>query len=128
MGKARISRRDLAVTRTDSTPFGTSRLTDSVPPRPHDARRIPAPRDGGDPLLGDLWRQAAVALAGWLLLLGLTLLALSIVAQQPSPASPVAPGPSKLIMPGFRSSLSKLARSGGPRDELGDGDSSEATA
>ena len=105
MGKARTSRReDLVVTRTDSTPFGTPPSTASVPPCPHDAARSPAPRHGDDPLLGDLWRKAAVALAGWLLLLWLTLLALSTVARQPPPVSPVAPGPSELIAPGFRGS------------------------
>lgn len=93
MGKARTSRRDDPVmTRTDSAPFGTL-----------DTGRIPPPRDGNDPLLGDVWRQAAVALAGWLILLGLTLLALSAVAQQASPGSAV--GPSRLVTPGFRGSF-----------------------
>jgi hypothetical protein len=93
MGKARTSRRDdLVMTRADSAPFGTP-----------DTGRIPPPREGTDPLLGDVWRQAAVALAGWLILLGLTLLALSAVAQQASPGSAV--GPSRLVTPDFRGSF-----------------------
>jgi hypothetical protein len=107
--KATTSRQDDPVmTRAHSARFWAATSTGSAPPRPDDAPDAPpaqvqpmAGQDCGDPLLRDVWKQAAVAVAWWLILLGLTLLTLSTVAQQAPPAPPAAPVRSKVIAPGF---------------------------
>jgi hypothetical protein len=109
--KATTSRQgDPVMTRAHSARFRTPTPTGSTSPCPEDLPGAPsaqaqpmAGQDRGDLLLVDLWKQAAVAVVGWLILLGLALLALSTVAQQPPPAPPVAPVRSKVVAPGFQS-------------------------
>ena len=95
--KAATSRQDdRAMTRAHSAGSGASRSTGGAPPRPDDVRGA-----HGDPLLRGVWRQVAVAVVAWLILLGLTLFTLSTLAQQPPPAPSATPGRSKVIAPGF---------------------------
>jgi hypothetical protein len=94
--KAATSRQDdRAMTRAHSAGSGASRSTGGAP-RPDDV-----PGAHGDPLLRGVWKQVAVAVVGWLILLGLTLFTLSTLAQQPPPAPSATPGRSKVIAPGF---------------------------
>jgi hypothetical protein len=99
---------DPVMTRAHSARVRTPTPTGSAPPCPEDVPGAPSAQaqpmdeqDRGDLPLVDLWKQAAVAVAGWLVLLGLALLALSTVAQQPPPAPPVAPVRSNVVAPGF---------------------------
>ena len=59
--------------------------------------RPPIEKDRHPHFVWDVWRDVAVAGAGWLLLLGLALFALSAVAR-PQPAScPAGPWPSEVV-------------------------------
>jgi hypothetical protein len=70
-------------------------------------------QDRGD-LVG-VWRQAAVVVAAWLIILGLALLALFRLAQPPAPASPTMPTRSEIVAPGL---LVLKAQQPGPRVEI----------
>jgi hypothetical protein len=61
-------------------------------------RPIPRP-DRRDVLLAEVWIGAAVAVAGWLILVGLALVALSAVTQHQQQAPPVAPRALDVIDP-----------------------------
>ena len=119
--KAMTSRQDNPVmTRAHSAWSWASTSTGGAPPRPDDGPGAPpdqvqpmAGEDYGDPLLRDVWKQVAVVVAGWLILLGLTLLTLSTLAQQPPPAPPAAPVRSNVVAPGFSGTQSQQ----GPRRE-----------
>ena len=103
--KAETSRQhDPAMTRAHSAWSWASTSTGSAPPRPDHVPGAPpaqvqpmAGQDYGDPLLRDVWKEVAIAVVGWLMLLGLTLLTLSALAQQPPPAPSAAqqPGPAR---------------------------------
>jgi hypothetical protein len=104
--KAMTSRQDDPVMTRAHSGSWASTSTGGAPPRSDDGPGAPPDRvqpmageNSGDPLLRDVWTQVAVVVAGWLILLGLTLLTLSTLAQQPPPA-PTAER-SKLIAPGF---------------------------
>jgi hypothetical protein len=56
-------------------------------------------QDHADLILWDVWKRAGIAVAGWLLLLGLALFALSKVAQPLPPAPPSAPARANVIAP-----------------------------
>lgn len=99
---------DPVMTRVHSARPRPPTSTVSAPPRPPDAPGGPpaqaqpsAGRNGGDPLVREVRKQAVVAVAGWLILLGLTLLTLSTLTRQPPPVSPVEPVRSKVAAPGF---------------------------
>lgn len=99
---------DRAMTRAHSVWSWASTSTGGAPPRPDDVPGAPpvqvqpmAGQDYGDPLLRGVWKQVAVAVVGWLILLGLTLFTLSTLAQQPPPAPSATPVRSKVIAPGF---------------------------
>ena len=79
---AQESRQDDPVMTRARSASWASTSTGGAPPR----------SDDGDPLLRDVWTQVAVVATGWLILLGLTLLTLSTLAQQPPPAPTAAPG------------------------------------
>ena len=105
---------DPVMTRAHSARSRPSRSTVSAPPRPHDAPGAPpaqveptAGRNGGDPLVREVWKQAVVTVAGWLILLGLTLLTLSTLTKQPPPMSPVEPVRSKVAAPGFNGGIER---------------------
>lgn len=107
--KAATSRQDDPVmTRAHSAWSWASTSTGGALPRRDDVPGVPpaqvqpmAGQDYGDPLLRDVWKLVAVAVVGWLILLGLTLFTLSTLAQQPPPAPSAAPARSKVIAPGF---------------------------
>jgi hypothetical protein len=105
--KAMTSRQDDPVMTRAHSASWASTSTGGAPPRPDDGPGAPpdqvqpmAGEDYGDPLLKDVWKQVAVVVVGWLILLGLTLLILSTLAQQPPPAPSAAPVRSKVIAPG----------------------------
>ena len=105
--KAETSRQDDPVmTRDHSAWSSASTSTGGAPARPDHVPGAPpaqvqpmAGQNYRDPLLRDVWKQVAIAVVGWLILLGLTLLILSALAQQPPPAPSAAPVRS--IAPGF---------------------------
>ena len=86
----------------------------NAPPRPRDAPGAPpAPaqprtgQDGGDPLVREVWKQAVIAVAGWLIFLGLTLLTLSTLTRQLPPVPAVEPVRSKVAAPDFSGGIQR---------------------
>jgi len=72
------------------------------PPPPIDLSvewRLPIRRDRRPDFVWDVWCDAAIAGAVWLLLLGLALSALSAVARPPRASSPTGPRPSEVGAP-----------------------------
>jgi hypothetical protein len=85
----------------------TSRQGDTVMTQGHSATpaqvHASAGQDQIDVLVADLWRKVAVLVVGWLMLLGLALLALSSVAQWP----PLPPRRTEVVAPGSRETQSQ---------------------
>ena len=61
--------------------------------------RLPIEKDRHPHVVWDVWCDAAVAVAVWLLLLGLVLFALSAVARPRPASSPTGPRPSEVVAP-----------------------------
>ena len=61
--------------------------------------RPPVRKDRRPDFVWDVWWDAAVAGAVWLLLLGLALFALSAVARSQPASSPTGPRPSEVVAP-----------------------------
>jgi hypothetical protein len=95
-----------------------SRQGDPVMTQGHAAQpvqvRARAGQDPIDVLVVDVWKKVAVLVVGWLILLGLALLALSSVAERPP--RPLPPRRTEAVAPGSRATQSQpTGPQGNPR-------------